>query len=435
MLRIHAGRKRKHVVPVVAITYLIILWFWILYWGSLPSLNLLSSFSGPSDVFDFSPLKSEAIQKVCAGVEWNPDIVFTCDRSVGGVGNIRNSVLHCVRYAISAGASLVIPRIVIRNPKDVAIIHTKERVELDYMFDRHHFVESLRLSCPQLRLYNTITDVPNYKAAQKKVGTTLDPARIMERVPHYGLAHPEDFQQRFYEWLKKHFPDATTGTTVVALARLYLQYPIYTDSEVFALSFGEILKFRPDVRRLATLALVKMSKALSLPKLLIGNYAKKAFFGAHLRTEKDAVNGFTAFELSAYEAQSKLYLEQAASTNMKVLYVASGNDTEINRFADDARIANMTVITKHDLLEGEDLKKLNALTWDQQALVDFLVLSKSSYFAGVGHTSFALNIALLRHQWARAKNHLNGPQQISDDLSVIFGKVHARMEYVNNMWP
>jgi hypothetical protein len=54
---------------------------------------------------------------------------------------------------------------------------------------------------------------------------------------------------------------------------------------------------------------------------------------------------------------------------------------------------NLTVTTKHDLLTGDDLSELEALRFDQRTMVDFL-LSKSSDFAGVGHSSFAWNVAL-----------------------------------------
>lgn len=43
------------------------------------------------------------IQKVCASKKWNPDLIFICGTPQGGIGNVRNVVLTCVRYAIEAG--------------------------------------------------------------------------------------------------------------------------------------------------------------------------------------------------------------------------------------------------------------------------------------------------------------------------------------------
>lgn len=98
------------------------------------------------------------------------------------------------------------------------------------------------------------------------------------------------------------------------------------------------------------------------------------------------------FNNSRYEVQTSLFLEQAAAANLPVMYVASGNQTEVARFRKDARLThNMAIVTKSELLEEQDLEQLQRLTWDQQALVDFLVMLKASGFSGVGHSSFALN--------------------------------------------
>lgn len=56
----------------------------------------------------------------------------------------------------------------------------------------------------------------------------------------------------------------------------------------------------------------------------------------------------------------------------------------------------MAVVTKYDLLRGLDLEQLSNLTWDQQALVDYLVLLRSSYFMGMAESSFAWAIAVKR---------------------------------------
>ncbi|KAL5346682.1 hypothetical protein ACLOAV_008389 [Pseudogymnoascus australis] len=62
-----------------------------------------------------------------ADTSWNPALVYTCSEIVGGIGNIRNSKLNCVRFAIYAGAALVEPTIVLRNDADSAEIRTASR--------------------------------------------------------------------------------------------------------------------------------------------------------------------------------------------------------------------------------------------------------------------------------------------------------------------
>ena len=50
--------------------------------------------------FDQRPL-----HRICAGTKWRPGLIFECQASYGGIGNVRNTVLTCVRYAIEAGGA------------------------------------------------------------------------------------------------------------------------------------------------------------------------------------------------------------------------------------------------------------------------------------------------------------------------------------------
>lgn len=122
-----------------------------------------------TDAFDFAPLESESIKSICDEAQWNQSIVFRCDASVGGIGNVRNSILNCVRYAISAGAGLVVPTIVVRDTDNISLIRTGVNTEMSFMFDTQHFRDSLRLSCPSLRVYSTVAEVQNYGLAPPSI--------------------------------------------------------------------------------------------------------------------------------------------------------------------------------------------------------------------------------------------------------------------------
>ncbi|CAL3969985.1 unnamed protein product, partial [Diplocarpon coronariae] len=298
------------------------------------------------------------------------------------------------------------------------------RTSFDYLFDEPHFVESLRVSCPQLEVLNS-TDQPS---------TPLVPESISAEITPEGIDHPEDWRGRFYEWLGNQ---TDAQNVVVDLGRSYLQYPIYSDPEDFALDFGRVLKFRRDARILATTTLRTLVQRYKLKGDFRAPIWSNTFFGAHLRTESDSQQAWPPqyFEYSRYETQSRDYLQQAAALGTSVIYVASGNEKDLSRFAEDAKASNFTVTTKHDLLEGDDIETLNEFTFDQQALVDFLVLLKSSGFGGIGHSSFAWNIALWRHKLAKQRDHLNGPQLMSDELSQIYGTVKQYLEYAACMWP
>lgn len=87
-----------------------------------------------TDIFDYPLVDSPAIRDVCAKSAFNESIAFICDDSPGDVAEVRNSILNCVRYAIAAGANIVMPKIIMREDYDKE--HMKNRTDLEYMFDR-----------------------------------------------------------------------------------------------------------------------------------------------------------------------------------------------------------------------------------------------------------------------------------------------------------
>lgn len=162
-----------------------------------------------------------------------------------------------------------------------------------------------------------------------------------------------------------------------------------------------------------------------------------AFMGVHLRTSMDAPDHWPK-----YQEQTDYYLALAKSKKFSVIYIASGNDTETARFAAEAAAMKppITVISKNDLLAGEDLTALEAMTWDQQAMVDYQILLKSSYFGGMTESSFSWNIAVKRrtqskkgtcgtqNKWLLPKNTV-----FKDEYSAILGSHSSDWEFA--MWP
>ncbi|EDN95861.1 hypothetical protein SS1G_12066 [Sclerotinia sclerotiorum 1980 UF-70] len=324
-----------------------------------------------------------------------------------------------------SGASLVIPRIILRNAQDISKIHTGKRTGIDFMFDVPHFIDSLKLSCPQLVLFRYVDDVPNRAKGSGPI-TLLPESLVSEVIPKTGLEHPETWRGLSQDWLEVLFNSMVKATmetpVLIELGRSYLQYPIYSDDEDFALSFGSILKFRQDVRVLATTVLQNLLSTYNISRNISHPILPDAFFGVHLRTEIDAVKAWPSKDwiYQRYEVQSKHYLHRIASTNLTLIYVASGNKTEIARLSRDAAAYDLT--TKFMLLDAKDREYLNTLAWDQQALVDFLVMTKSSIFVGIGHSSFTWNVALKRHVYSQMKEgYLDGPEILSDELSEVYG--------------
>lgn len=419
--------------PIVAGVVLLLIWLRVAFSDGFSQFSLsehpLPPSGNPADAFDKAPIKSSAISKVCSKTKWNQDLVFTCDNSFGGVGNVRNSVLTCVRYSIAAGAALVVPKILLRNDKDISKLTGNFAADLSHMFDKPFFIESLRLSCPSLQVYESDAAIPKSKAWET---LSLLPESIIEgKIPLEGIPNPERWPAIFQGWLHMNKKESSTPT-IVALGRSYLHYPIHSDGEAFASQFGSIIRMRPDVRQLATSTLKKMAQGYDFVLDYSSPILPRSFYGVHLRTEQDAVRAWaTVWKYGQYGPQSRHYLSQAPRSNTSVIYVASGDANEVAKFTRDAEKINMAVTTKLALLDGVEKDQLLSLAWDQQALVDFLVLSKGSDFAGIGHSSFAWNLALQRRAYAKSKRQVQLSDWKDGDALLVNGTgKHVKISHV-----
>ncbi len=113
------------------------------------------------------PADYSALAQVCNQTDWVPNRWFSCDRMEGGVGNVRNEWLTCVRYAVAGGASVVMPSIRLRG--EVAVgeedLHTGGRGGLEFYFDVEYFKQTMREYCPQMAIADSVYAIPDYGVA------------------------------------------------------------------------------------------------------------------------------------------------------------------------------------------------------------------------------------------------------------------------------
>ncbi|KXJ88313.1 hypothetical protein Micbo1qcDRAFT_214969 [Microdochium bolleyi] len=389
-----------------------------------------------------APFVSWPLARVCEETAWVEGLVFLCDNNSGGVGNIRNYIQTCLRYALEAGATgLVIPRIRKRSDKNLADLFT-EYLPLDYMFDEAHFRHAFGTSCPQISLYASEKDIPNVTPETEV--ELIKPKSFGARKGGHPIdqdRHTDRFGDRFRKWLQDGImpAKASNGRDAPSIEKPRLirfewgviwEWPVYRDGPEFAATFGSILKFNDALLRLGRAALGQM-RVISKE-----NGGAGTFLGAHLRTESDAL-GFWP----KYYQQASAYLQRANQKGFRAAYLATGNTTEATRFSKDAMdLLGMKVFTKEDLLSGQDRDDLLALSWDQRAIVDFLILLGSDYFVGVMPSSFSVYVAMKRH--LRKDGLYMRPYKVGtegDGLSYLTGKYdHYWDEWLfmfDGMWP
>ncbi|CZS94915.1 uncharacterized protein RAG0_04728 [Rhynchosporium agropyri] len=380
--------------------------------------------------------KYEYVAEICDQGLWDDSVVFECQNLIGGIGNLRQEILHCIRYAIDAGAGLILPVIKLRKEGDLSNLEGGT-ASMDYLFDKERFLSRMQLACPQMKVYQDLKELESMGIVKKT--ELVDPKK---------LSHP--MTSRIAYSCRDHIKEirAPPGQiSLVPLGNLWRHFPICHDSVGFADAFGNLLPLRRDIHRLAATALYRLHTIYGVqidPSVATTSVFADSFIGIHLRTAKDILSYWLG-----YEDQASYYIQRINAspylTSLPIVFVASGNATSISDFSalqEDSLAQPKHVLTKHDLLSGDDAVELAGLTWDQQALIDYLILSRSGFFMGMADSSFAWTIAVTRRKETSAgtcafpkgwwKSKLLGTA-LRDDYSDLLGKHGYGWE--DKMWP
>ncbi|KAJ0159517.1 hypothetical protein CTA2_9544, partial [Colletotrichum tanaceti] len=357
---------------------------------------------------------------------WNPHVIIECPILDGGFGNVRLNLLQCLRFVIEAKVSMKLPRIARRSAKDVTDFRTNDYVGLDYLIDETRFLKTLGKHCPSL-----VVRPADYADDRVRRLRSISPVIDLELETYNEEGMPDTFavptkpQQwppALDEWLASETedePPSAESPVVFGLETIMFNWPTRHDPPSVVRHFSELVRPRDEVKLLAAAALQRMQQQYNAH---VGFRTREeprvrdnAFLGVHLRVEKDASD----FHWISYEDQLH-YLAQRLlgrigkpthpaaddndddddaalpDTEKAVLYVACGDADGVARLAGD--LAPMTVVTKNELLpEGTFAgAALRNMTWDQQALVDMLILEHAGYFIGVRDSTFSWHLALRR---------------------------------------
>ncbi|KAI7783157.1 alternative oxidase [Diaporthe eres] len=401
--------------------------------------EVLRSFKDEKKLFVSDLLENEVdgrfdgaeLARVCAGREWHPEdkaLILTCSPMPGGVGEVKNGLLHCIRFAIEIGAQLVLPRITRRSPADISNLNGEQQAKgqpVDYMFSSEHLLTSLQSHCPQMRVYRSLDDLYDKPSLLKplpvSMGMLTDDVAVLNGTYTSILAQPQNITRRFADFYERELPLEKRHYPVrVDLQQTVFTWPVHYDGEAFRRDFGRLLRVRDDVRLLAASGLWELAHRFGLhldPRRGIAHNPAQdknpRFVGAHLRTEKDtappparegepppAYDGSSLFP--GYDAQATYFLDYLAASEVpgRVVYLSTGlhnEDGDVRRFTAKAAELGVTVVTKRDVLSAGEVAVLNnRLTWDQRSLVDYEIMLRAGFVLGIVESSFAWNLALRR---------------------------------------
>jgi hypothetical protein len=155
-------------------------------------------------------------------------------------------------------------------------------------------------------------------------------------------ASPENTREAYLAhldaWLSTKPAYSPDNITLVNLERTLWDIDTRSLPASFRRNFPQVLRTNPSVRHLA--ALTAQNLALQNPLILLeprDAISKASFYGAHLRTEADAQNaGWNSAPNTNSTAQTDAYIAHALAHKLNLLYVASGNASELAGFREKA---------------------------------------------------------------------------------------------------
>lgn len=129
------------------------------------------SFITASSIIEVPRFHAAPLNEICSSTVWNPDLVLHCSNPQGGLHNVRQQIITCVRFSIAYGAALVLPtpkERVETGTEDVVHEYLEEASDIGYLFDHAAFIDRLRQGCPGLKVYeNTKEDQEVLSKLQK----------------------------------------------------------------------------------------------------------------------------------------------------------------------------------------------------------------------------------------------------------------------------
>ncbi|OAA61927.1 hypothetical protein SPI_04786 [Niveomyces insectorum RCEF 264] len=340
-------------------------------------------------------LDPEPIRRKCADTTFQAGLVWHCELVNGGIGNVGNMWLNCLRYALEAGATTVIlPRIGARNADDLGDLGSDAHsVDLDTLYDVDYFLDVWPQICPSLRAVRNDSAVAN-------LPPRADSPRLTPNTHNRQLIlDPTGWRAAFDAWLANPAGGRAGNMSAAAPVRVQQRIALAhwdraAEDPAFAHAFARLFQFPEPLRRLAATVLWQLEQTAGAPMV-----ADAVLFPELATADPDTDGVVTSLGTGRVVAGGSTGAAGSGGGGGGAGFLGA----HLRRFRDDAAATGTIarVATKEDLLEAsadtaDERAALATLSWDQQAIVDFEVLVHSGYFAGFVRSSFSWVVAVRR---------------------------------------
>lgn len=337
-------------------------------------------------------------------------------------------------------SNIVLSNIVKRKDRDFVLSRRasapSDGVHLDYMLDFGHAHEMLSAHCPEVALHSSLDDLHDVPSLLQPVDVVLaDDDLNGDSV----LKSPGEWEQGLWKQIDAASPEESRHYPLrIRMLNATPFFPVYTDGFETARELGSLIRPRPDARRLAGSALFALSQRYNVDIDPHSNPSQRHdFVGVHLRIEKDAKDSFPE-----YVTQAGAAINYVSRADAKVVFLATGGSgTDVQSFKARAADFGVAVVTKQDLLEGDDAADLWRMTYDQKAMVDYEILKRAGGVLGRSGSRFSWGLAVARAAayGGTPASEVPVPAGVyswQDDFTTLVGTMEAdRGTAVHAAWP
>lgn len=360
------------------------------------------------------PFTLDAIERACAKTEWTEGEVFIkCGAFSAGLTSIMSELKVCIKFAIEAGTSLILPVMPLRSSEDLKIfnfLNPEAYMGYEEWFDAEHLIERLSEACPKMKIvYPSQVDLAQSGdpgKIQVKYNWNID----ISKAPGYhlfssyfwvGRPFKPYFNNKLAELKVNSFinndpRNSMPGVTVVEIASYFLLYRVMDDPTRGDLKVwndvAHLNRFRPPIRSLVHQVLAKM---------------KRPHYAVHFRAENDTIwsspEHQMEVDLLALDEAWEKFGSKEPGAQKPLVYLACGDQKQIEMFVEAGTAKGWEVTHKYALLKDDPgaHEALLSLPFDFQGGVDFGVMLKGDFFMGIGGSAFSSTVANMRDPTGR----------------------------------
>ncbi|EPS45128.1 hypothetical protein H072_901 [Dactylellina haptotyla CBS 200.50] len=354
------------------------------------ALVLENAFPRASDRADFVALRTQ-----CRRTPWRKNVYISCIHNAGDIVVARNSVLNCIHFALSAGATgLMLPQVEVMSVTSSSAFKTRKYKEMGHFFDVSWFRNVMLANCGNMMILDRIENVPSYEYATFPELVSLQ--KIMGGGAETRNTNGENFHHKFDEYIAGLSTQPSGKTPVIVRLDEQNAYGFKpsADEPHIANNFGYLAEFRQDLIALSNLVVDRLKQSLqnaanSTSEITGASEFIGVYFGPEITSSAEQKSALL-------EKFARATMELASRYRIKLVYVGTSDDDALKHIRNRAAEVGALVIDKRRMLTGNEKEYFDTLDLDQQSIVDYLVLLKANRFLGSRQSPFSNQLILKR---------------------------------------